>query len=122
MVVFTLALNVALEVDENDNVDIVCGTNQIIVIESATWRYDKTAVANIFQLNWRKPLYPPLAGVLCSYDKLNEVKSLCHGKGECHFIANRATLGNECNFWLTLDMDYRCYSCDQTHRLRRWTD
>lgn len=104
-----------ISVEETGNVEIKCGSNEIILIDSATWKFNPTRPVNyIFSPNWRNFVYPlTLAGVTCSYDKTSEVKSVCHGKDQCNFVANRELLGDECNYWLKLNVDYHYHLCNQ---------
>lgn len=123
---FTIPLiySSSISVGENNPVDINCGSNHVIAIEAATWKFNPTSPTNYLILpNWRNFVMPlNVAGVICSYDKVFEVKLFCHGHEHCNFLANRTVLGDDCNYWLELNINYECHSCDQSRRRRRGSE
>lgn len=109
-----------LSVREGYNVDITCGPGEVIEVESAVWKFDKSKILNGIVPNWRN--FCPAClhlGITCSYNRAAEVRSLCEGENECHFIGNRTIFGNDCSYWMSVDINYNCHSCEQRHRHRR---
>lgn len=112
--------SLGLSVSENNNVDIICGDDQVIIIESAGWDRDLLSINN-YVLSVSNP-FVAVVDIMCFYGRYSEVSSLCEGRKECHFIANRELFGNDCAYRMKLNINYHCHSCGNRRRIRGLED
>lgn len=82
-----------------------------------------TDVRNLFMPTFRNFAY--LWGKtigMCTYDETEKVKNICQGSSSCTFKADRATLSDDCKYWMTLTIDYECVACVERPRRKRTID
>lgn len=119
------------EVDENHELTIKCGNNQVIQIDNALWQYDRANIKNMFTPNVRNMAYlwGPYVGV-CTWNVKDRLSWVCdHSKGDCKIKPTRKGFGecccgldwSICCYNMFLKVDYTCVDCPNNRRRRRST-
>lgn len=116
-----ISVNYSFEtvIEASYNVNIECGSNQIITINDAYWvspDVDRTLWDQLTDI-----ILPSKNNQYCLYSKKSEVRDRCHGKRKCDFIVNKLPPGQDCTFVEKLLVDYNCHNCQTRYsRVRVW--
>lgn len=110
LLIFSVIDSFGIVIEEPNNVNIQCGSNQIIVINRANW-ISPYVDRNLW--NQFKDIVSPPKQYYCLADQKFIVKAHCHGKRECNFLVDKTpqNTGEDCTQQEKLEIDYDCHTC-----------